>query len=169
MTHIDPSRFTTRPERRDLRGGRLDPLDRHGGRHGDAGTRGNAFDAACAMAFVHQVVEPHLNGPAGDATIILHDARSGAAEVICGQGPAPEGLTIERCRSLGLDLVPGTGMLAACIPGAFDAWMLMLRDHGTMTPAEVLGPAIGYARHGHPLAERASAAMGSVEDLFRTH
>ena len=51
----------------------------------------------------------------------------------------------------------------------FDAWMLMLRDYGTMTVADVLSPAIGYAQNGHPLVERANATIAIVEDLFRDH
>ena len=78
---------------------------------------GNAFDAGCAAAFTLQIVEPHLNGPGGDVPVILYDARKEAVEVICGQGPAPAGATIAHYRSLGLDLVPGTGLLATCIPG----------------------------------------------------
>ena len=101
---------------------------------------GNAFDAAVATAFTLQVVEPHLNGPGGDVPVILHDVKKGSTEVICGQGPAPAGATIAHYRSLGLDLMPGTGLLAACVPGTFDAWMLLLRDYGTMTLAEVLAP-----------------------------
>ena len=50
---------------------------------------GNAFDAAAAAGFTLQVAEPHLNGPGGDAPIIVHDAKSGAQRVICGQGVAP--------------------------------------------------------------------------------
>ena len=115
------------------------------------------------------MVEPHLNGPAGDAPLILHAAGAESAEVICGQGPAPAGLTIAHCRALGLDLVPGTGMLAACVPGTFDALMLMLERHGTMSPRDVLAPAIHYARHGHPIVERASATIATVADLFREH
>jgi gamma-glutamyltranspeptidase/glutathione hydrolase len=130
---------------------------------------GNAFDAGCATAFTLQVVEPHLNGPGGDVPIIVHDARKGRTDVICGQGPAPAGLTIEHFRSLDLDLIPGTGLLAACIPGTFDAWMLLLRDYGSMPLADVLAPAISYARHGHPMVERASATIGTVADLFREH
>ncbi|KIZ34127.1 gamma-glutamyltransferase family protein, partial [Rhodopseudomonas palustris] len=90
-------------------------------------------------------------------------------EVICGQGTAPAGLTIAHCRALGLDLVPGTGLLAPCIPGTFDSWMLLLRDYGTLPLAEVLGPAIAYARHGHPLVERASATIATVATLFKDH
>src|ERR1700722_10223671 len=89
---------------------------------------GNAFDAAVAAAFVLHVAEPHLNGPGGDAPIILHDARVGTQHVICGQGPSPDAATPEKFASLGLDLIPGTGLLCAVVPGAFDAWALLLRD-----------------------------------------
>ncbi|HSV21676.1 MAG TPA: gamma-glutamyltransferase family protein [Xanthobacteraceae bacterium] len=130
---------------------------------------GNAFDAACATAFTLQVVEPHLNGPGGDVPVILFDVRKGHPEVICGQGPAPAAATIAHYRSLGLDMVPGTGLLAACVPGMFDTWMTLLRDYGTMRLADVLAPAIFYATEGHPLVERAAATIATVEQLFREH
>jgi gamma-glutamyltranspeptidase/glutathione hydrolase len=130
---------------------------------------GNAFDAAVATAFTLQVVEPHLNGPGGDVPVLLYDVRKGRPELICGQGPAPAGATIAHYRGEGLDMVPGTGLLAACIPGMFDSWMLLLRDYGTMRLADVLAPAIGYAQNGHPLVERASATIATVEKLFREH
>src|SRR5438477_7845337 len=130
---------------------------------------GNAFDAAVATAFALQVVEPHLNGPAGDVPVILHDAGRGRTEVICGQGPAPAAATIAHYRALGLDMVPGSGLLAACVPGTFDTWMLLLRDYGTLRLADVLAPAIAYASDGYPLVERASATIAMVERLFREH
>jgi gamma-glutamyltranspeptidase / glutathione hydrolase len=130
---------------------------------------GNAFDAACATAFTLQVVEPHLNGPGGDVPVILYDVRKKKPEVICGQGPAPAGATIAHYKSEGLDMVPGTGLLAACVPGMFDSWMLLLRDYGTMKLADVLTPAISYAQNGHPLVERANATIKTVEKLFRQH
>src|SRR5437868_1632405 len=130
---------------------------------------GNAFDAAVATAFTLQVVEPHLNGPGGDVPVLLYDVRKGKPELICGQGPAPAGATIAHYRSEGLDMVPGTGLLAACVPGMFDTWMLMLRDYGTLRLADVLAPAIYYASHGHPLVERASATIATVAELFRKH
>ncbi|MBV9558682.1 MAG: gamma-glutamyltransferase family protein, partial [Pseudolabrys sp.] len=130
---------------------------------------GNAFDAGITTAFALQVLEPHLNGPGGDVPVIVHDVKRGKTEVICGQGPAPAGATIAHYKSLGLDIVPGTGLLAACVPGMFDSWMLLLRDYGTVRLADVLAPAIYYARHGHPLVERANATVAMVQDLFRDH
>jgi gamma-glutamyltranspeptidase/glutathione hydrolase len=128
---------------------------------------GNAFDAAAAAGFALQVVEPHLNGPGGEVPILL--ARVGASEVegICGQGVAPAKATIEHYLSLGLDLVPGSGLLAAVVPGAFDAWMLMLLRYGTMRPRDVLDYAIGFAHTGYPLVDRISETIASVETLFR--
>ncbi len=127
---------------------------------------GNAFDAAVAAGFALQVVEPHLNGPAGEVPILLHATRTGRTDVICGQGVAPAAATIDAYRDLGLDLVPGTGLLAAVVPGAFDAWMLMLRDHGTMELADVLEIAIGYAENGCALVPRVTQAIATVRDLF---
>ncbi len=127
---------------------------------------GNAFDAAVAAGFVLQVVEPHLNGPGGEVPIILNDAASGRQQVICGQGVAPAAATIERYRDLGLDLVPGSGLLGTVVPGAFDAWMLLLRDHGSLRPREVLEFAIGYAEGGYPLVSGISAKIALVRDLF---
>ncbi|GJD47702.1 Glutathione hydrolase-like YwrD proenzyme [Methylobacterium crusticola] len=131
---------------------------------------GNAFDAGVAVAFVLQVVEPHLNGPGGDVPLILHDVRVGRPQVVCGQGPAPAAATIAHLRDgLGLDLVPGTGLLATCVPGSFDAYMRVLRDHGTWRLADVLAPAIAYARDGYPLVERICATIATVEALFTEH
>lgn len=127
---------------------------------------GNAFDAAAATGFVLQVVEPHLNGPGGDLPVILHEAGSGRVEVVCGQGPAPAAATIARYRAEGLSLIPGDGLLATVIPGAFDGWMLMLRDRGRLPLRDVLAPAIHYAREGHPLLPRVSATIAGLAPFF---
>lgn len=128
---------------------------------------GNAFDAAVAMGFVLQIVEPHLCGPAGDAPMIFHSAKTGKIEVLCGQGTAPAGATIEAYRAQGLDLIPGSGLLATVIPGAFDAWMVMLRDHGTISLREALEPAIYYAEQGHPMLERVADTIADLGDFFK--
>jgi gamma-glutamyltranspeptidase / glutathione hydrolase len=127
---------------------------------------GNAFDAAAASGFVLQVVEPHLNGPGGDAPILLADARRDKVEVICGQGVAPAAASIERYRSLGVEMMPGSGLLAAVVPGAFDAWLLLLRDYGTRSIGEVMSYAIDYAAGGFPLVPRIVETIQSVQELF---
>jgi gamma-glutamyltranspeptidase / glutathione hydrolase len=93
---------------------------------------GNAFDAAAAAGFTLQVVEPHLNGPLGDAPILAWNEANRRVDMICGQGVAPAAATISRFRTLGLDLIPGNGLLAATVPGAFGAWVRLLRDGGTL-------------------------------------
>jgi gamma-glutamyltranspeptidase/glutathione hydrolase len=130
---------------------------------------GNAFDAAVAAGFVLQVVEPHLNGPLGEVPILAWDARKKRIDAICGQGVSPAAATIDAYRALGLNEVPGTGLLAACVPGAFDAWMRVLRDYGTMSVADVLAPAIHYAGSGYPLVWRIPAAIATLVEHFTTH
>ena len=128
---------------------------------------GNAFDAACAAGLVLQVVEPHLNGPGGDLPAVFWAAERGEPLVLCAQGVAPAAATIDRYRSLGHELVPGTGLLAACVPGSFGGWLLLLEQFGTWRLADVLEFAIGYAAervhggagdHVHDRARRALAA-----------
>src|SRR5690348_11491295 len=128
---------------------------------------GNAFDAAVAAGFVLQVVEPHLNGLGGDLPIVLWDATRGRVEVICGQGPAPAAASIDAIRGMGLNEIPGTGLVAACVPGAFGAWLTLLRDHGTWRLGDVLDYAIGYAESGYPLLPRIVDALAMVEPVFR--
>ncbi len=171
MSNINPNTFTTRPE-----------ID---GTFGVAATThwiatavamgilergGNAFDAGVAAALTLQVVEPHLNGPGGDVPILVYASDTGKPEVFCGQGPAPAGATIAHYRDhLGLDIIPGTGLLAPCIPGTFPTFMAVLERYGTMRVRDVLEAAIGYAENGHPLVERASATIATVREMFATH
>lgn len=128
---------------------------------------GNAFDAAVATGLVLQVVEPHLNGPGGEVPIILYDARDREVVVVDGQGPAPESASIAKFRSLDVPLIPGTGLLAANVPGAFGAWMLMLQRYGRMTLREVMEPVIHYAGHGVPILPAVHQSMKECEDRFQ--
>ncbi len=129
---------------------------------------GNAFDAAVAAGFTLQVVEPHLNGPGGDLPAIFYDANAGEVVVLCGQGPAPQAATIDAFRERGIDLIPGTGLLPAVVPGAFGGWLLMLERFGTWRLADVLEFAIGFAEDGFPVIPSISRIIGSVEEVFRT-
>ncbi|HEY1915181.1 MAG TPA: gamma-glutamyltransferase family protein [Streptosporangiaceae bacterium] len=130
---------------------------------------GNAFDAAVAAGLVLQVVEPHLNGPGGEVPVIGHDAARQETFVLSGQGPAPAAATLAAFEELGLDLVPGSGLLAACVPAAFGTWMLLLRERGQLPLRAVMEYAIGYAGGGYPVLPAISAGIASVADLFREH
>jgi gamma-glutamyltranspeptidase/glutathione hydrolase len=170
VTFVSPPEFTTRPTLR--------------GTFGMAATThwlasataqavlergGNAFDAATAAGFVLHVVEPHLNGPGGDMTAIVAVTGVPAPKVLMGQGPAPARATIEHYRAEGLERVPGAGALAAAVPGAVDAWFVLLRDHGTWELDDILEFAIGYARHGHPIVGRVASTIEAVAELFTDH
>ena len=129
---------------------------------------GNAFDAAVAAGFTLQVVEPHLNGPLGEAPILVYSAtRPRAADMICGQGVAPQGATIAhykeprprsdpRHRPAGRDRAGRVRRLGAAA-----------RDYGTMPLAELMEPALGYAENGYPLVGRIRDTIMTVAELFR--
>ena len=129
---------------------------------------GNAFDAAVAAGFTLQVVEPQQNGPGGDLPALLWPAGREWPLVLCAQGPAPRAATISLYRDeLRLALVPGTGPLAAVVPGAFGGWLAILREHGTMPFPELAQYAIHYAEHGYPLLPQTAETIRGMEQVFR--
>lgn len=129
---------------------------------------GNAFDAAAATGFALQVVEPHLNGPAGEVPVVLKPAGQ-PVQVLCGQGVAPAAATPGAFTDLGLDEVPGTGLLAATVPGSFGAWALLVQRWGTWSVADVLAPAISLAVDGAPVLDRVAATVARMAGHFREH
>jgi len=128
---------------------------------------GNAFDAAVTAGLCLQVVEPHRAGPGGEVPIIFYSAASDSVGVINGQGPAPADASIDRFRALNIEFVPGVGLLSACVPGSFDAWMRLLGEHGTVSLRSALQYAIEYAEVGYPILPAIARDIGSAEDLFR--
>ncbi|SFR98098.1 gamma-glutamyltransferase 2. Threonine peptidase. MEROPS family T03 [Agrococcus baldri] len=129
---------------------------------------GNAADAAVAAGFVLHVVEPHLNGPGGDMPLIVR-VPGGEPRVLSGQGVTPAAATIEQMRAEGIEHIPGTGLLAAVVPGAVPAWLTLLRDHGSWAPAEVLAFAIELADRGHRVLPRVARTIAGRADFFREH
>jgi gamma-glutamyltranspeptidase/glutathione hydrolase len=130
---------------------------------------GNAVDAAVAAGLVLQVVEPNSNGPGGDVVIAVYSRSTGTVRIVCGQGPTPGSATAEAFSSLGLTRIPGSGVLPACVPGAFGAWLRLLAEFGTTTLAAALEPAIGYASGGYPLLPSAARTISHLAPLFREH
>ncbi len=127
---------------------------------------GNAADAACATGFALQVLEPHMNGPAGEVPILVYRARDDRTFAISGQGTAPAAATCERFASLGIDRIPGDGLLAATVPAALDAWCLLLAEFGTMTLEQVLSPARSLAERGFPMYPFLRSVLSFCERRF---
>lgn len=114
---------------------------------------GNAFDAAVTTAAVLNVVEPMSTGIGGDCFALLYLAGTQEVKALNGSGRAPKALTLEVFQERGLDAVPLAGMLPVTVPGTVDGWATLLEDHGTISLADALAPAIRYAEEGYPVTE----------------
>jgi gamma-glutamyltranspeptidase/glutathione hydrolase len=112
---------------------------------------GNAIDAAIAATFVEGVVNPHMHTIGGEAPMLIYSATARRVVAINGNMMAPARATIAHFRSLGVELIPGHGLLAAGVPAAFDALVTALRDFGTKSLAEVIEPALQLADEGFPM------------------
>lgn len=129
---------------------------------------GNAFDAAVASGFAAAVVEPTASYTLmGECVALVHEARTRRTLAVSGQGTAPARATIEFFRGRGLDKIPtGPGAnahLSFTVPGAVDAYLTMLEELGTKRVAEVLAPALAYARHGFPMYEYMHGLLAIAE------
>jgi len=119
---------------------------------------GNAVDAAAAMCFCLNLLEPHQNGTGGEVPVLIYSAQEGKAFAVSGMGWSPQAFTIEWCREhsgvlTGIDLIPGDGYLPACVPAVVDTWAVAVARFGTMSFAQILQPAIELAENGFPVYE----------------
>src|SRR5512145_780778 len=109
---------------------------------------GNAIDAAVTAAAVLAVVEPTMNGLGGDLFALVHEGAGGTIKALNASGRAPAAATPDEFRRRKLDQVPYRGPLSVSVPGVVDGWNELLSKYGTITLAQALEPAIGYARDG---------------------
>ncbi len=118
---------------------------------------GNAIDAAIAANATLGLMEPTSNGIGGDLFAIVWDARAGKLQGLNASGRAPLGLTLEQLRAElqrhGLTRIPPRGPLPVTVPGAVDGWFQLHGRFGRLPMADVLAPAIRYARDGFPVSE----------------
>ncbi len=128
---------------------------------------GNAIDAAAAMVFCLNLVEPHNNGLGGECPTLIYSAREQRVFAISGMGWSPQAFTLDWCRSHGVtDLIPGDGYLPACVPAVVDTWALALARFGTMSFAQVLQPAIDLAEGGFPMYEALRGCLVGNQEKF---
>lgn len=125
------------------------------------------MDAGATMWFCHTVLEPHLAGVAGEVPILLHSADDEKVLAVNGQGPAPRAATMDWFRGHGYKLIPEDGFLPAVVPGAFDAWLTLLDEYGTIGIGEAMKPAIEMAAEGFPFYSHLVTAIQRNEKRFR--
>ena len=127
---------------------------------------GNAIDAGAAMCFCLNILEPFSNGIGGEPPTLIYSPRDRKAYAVSGMGWCPQALTIEWCREHGVDLIPHDGYLPACVPAVVDTWAAALIRFGTMSMAQVLRPAIEYARDGYPIYPRMHDVLIDHQEKF---
>ena len=127
---------------------------------------GNAIDAAAAMCFCLNLLEPQSNGLAGEVPTLIYSARERKAYELSGMGWSAQAFTIDWCREHGIDLVPGDGYLPACVPAAVGTWAAALARFGTLSFSEVLQPAIDLAENGYPVYDSLHNSLASNVDKF---
>ncbi len=115
---------------------------------------GNAVDAAIAMAAVLNVTEPMMTGIGGDAFALVYWAKTKELKGLNASGRAPRSLTPEYFSRKKLKSIPNEGMEAVTVPGAFDGWVTLVEQYGTMKLSDLLAPAIAYAENGFPVMEK---------------
>ncbi len=126
---------------------------------------GNAIDAAVAATLVEGVVNPHMHTIGGEAPMLIYLASGRRVVAVNGNTVAPARATLAHYRSLGLDLIPGEGLLAAGVPAAFDALTAVLGQFGTLSLAEVAEPALRLCEDGFPMHAGLSGDGDTPEDL----
>ena len=127
---------------------------------------GNAIDAAAAMCFCLNLLEPQSNGLAGEVPTLIYSARERKAYELSGMGWSAQAFTIDWCREHGIDLVPGDGYLPACVPAVVGTWAAALARFGTMSFSEVVQPAIELAENGYPVYDSLHNSLASNVDKF---
>ncbi len=127
---------------------------------------GNAIDAAAAMSFCLNLLEPQSNGLGGEVPVLIYSAKQEKTFAISGMGWSPKEFTIEWCRDHKIDLIPGDGYLPACVPATVDTWATSVAKFGSMSFSQILQPAIELAERGFPVYERLHQTLSTNAQKF---
>lgn len=133
---------------------------------------GNAIDAAAAMCFCLNLLEPQSNGIGGEVPTLIYSAKEKKTFAISGMGWSPKAFTLDWCRAHQIDLIPGDGYLPACVPAVVDTWATAVARFGTMSFSQILQPAIELAEYGFPVYQRLhdtlSASVRKFTEIYPT-
>ena len=114
---------------------------------------GNAIDAAIAANAVLGLVEPTGCGIGGDLFAIVWIEEDKKLYGLNSSGPAPQDMTIEKLKAMGIDKIPPFGPLPVTVPGAVAGWTALHKRFGNKSFEELFNNAIYYADNGFPITE----------------
>lgn len=114
---------------------------------------GSAVDAAIAANATLGLMEPTGSGIGGDLFAIVWDAKSNKLHGLNASGRSPYGLPFSYFQEQGLESIPAFGPLPISVPGCIDGWFELHEKFGQLPMADILSPAIQYAREGFPVSE----------------
>src|SRR5881628_2501511 len=112
---------------------------------------GNAIDAAVTAAAVLNVVEPPMTGIGGDMFALVWSANDHKLYGLNASGRSGSLMTRDALLAKGHATMPGESVEDVTVPGALSGWDALLRRFGTITLAQALAPATGYAADGFPV------------------
>jgi len=130
---------------------------------------GNAFDAAIAADAVLGVVEPTGSGIGGDLFAIIWSADKNKMYGLNASGRSPRSLKLEYFKEKNILTIPSYGPLPVSVPGCVDGWYEIHDLFGKLSMADILQPAIYYAREGFPVTEVIAWALKQNTELLKDY
>jgi len=127
---------------------------------------GNAIDAAVTAAAVLSVVEPMMTGIGGDMFALFWSAKEKRLIALNASGRAGSLMTRAELVKRGRTRVP-RGIEAVTVPGALAGWATLLEKYGTITLAQAVQPAIGYAENGYPVTPVIAGDWAGAQNVLR--
>jgi gamma-glutamyltranspeptidase/glutathione hydrolase len=114
---------------------------------------GSAIDAAIAANACLGLMEPTGCGIGGDLFAIVWSAKDKKLYGLNASGRSPYSLALNYFKKNNIKRIPPFGPLPVSVPGAVDGWFELHKRFGKLSMADILAPAIKYAREGFPVTE----------------
>ncbi|MBI1283590.1 MAG: gamma-glutamyltransferase [Thiobacillus sp.] len=112
---------------------------------------GNAIDAAAAVQFALNVVEPQSSGIGGGGFMLIHLTKTGETVIVDSRERAPAAASADMFAPEGMPMPfqqASTSGLSVGVPGTLRGVDTALRRWGTLPLSQALQPAIELAEHG---------------------